>query len=120
MKFCSRCAQRGSTFYYKVALLFFLLSWGGNRNFFFSSHTPPATQVVSQSLDKTVLHVGNGMEPANLDPTKVMGISEINILVNLFEGLTVPDPVSWEPIPGAAAYWEISPDGKRYVFHLRP
>ena len=60
------------------------------------------------------------MEPANLDPTKVMGISEINILLNLFEGLTVPDPITWEPIPGAALSWEISPDGKRYIFHLRP
>ncbi len=108
MKFCNKCVLRMSTFYSFVFSLFLV---GGSEI---------SIAIQKNPIDKTILHVGNGMEPANLDLTKVMGISEINILLNLFEGLTAPDPISWDPIPGAALSWEISPDGKRYVFHLRP
>jgi len=73
-----------------------------------------------QKQDKATLHIGNGMEPANLDPTKVMGISEINILSNLFEGLTIPHPVTWAPSPGVALSWTISSSQTVYTFHLHP
>jgi ABC-type oligopeptide transport system substrate-binding subunit len=37
----------------------------------------------------------------------------------LFEGLTVPDPRTLEPLPGQAESWDVSPDGLTYTFHLR-
>lgn len=120
MKFWNKCVLRRSIFYKTIFVL--LLLAGGAAGVLW--RTPPSVEEnrsASTSLaDKSILHIGNGMEPANLDPTKVMGISEINILLNLFEGLTVPDPVTWEPRPGAAVSWDISPDGKQYVFHLQP
>jgi oligopeptide transport system substrate-binding protein len=66
-----------------------------------------------------VLHVGNRVEPASLDPQVADGKPESNILLALFEGLTVPDPETAEPRPGIASGWSISRDGLSYVFHLR-
>ncbi len=37
----------------------------------------------------------------------------------LFEGLTTTDPFSLKVIPNLAQSWEVSPDGLRWVFHLR-
>ena len=65
------------------------------------------------------LHVGNGTEPEELDPHIIKGIPEHRIVSTLFEGLVNVDPVDLHPIPGTAESWEISPDGKRYTFHLR-
>jgi oligopeptide transport system substrate-binding protein len=63
--------------------------------------------------------VGNGVEPASLDPHAVNGKPEADILLALFEGLLVPDPKTAEPRPGAASSWHVSPDELRYVFNLR-
>jgi len=38
----------------------------------------------------------------------------------LFQGLTREDPETLKPLPGCAYRWEISPDRRRYTFHLRP
>lgn len=38
---------------------------------------------------------------------------------NLFEGLMRYDPRTLGPLPGVAASYEMSEDGKRFVFHLR-
>ncbi|HVT36736.1 MAG TPA: peptide ABC transporter substrate-binding protein, partial [Nevskiaceae bacterium] len=66
-----------------------------------------------------VLRAGNGTEPATLDPHKAEGVSDANILRDLYEGLTSISPRG-EVIPGAAQGWEVSADGRDYVFHLRP
>jgi oligopeptide transport system substrate-binding protein len=42
------------------------------------------------------------------------------VFIALFEGLTVLDPVTCEPQPGAAEKWDVSADGTVYTFHLRP
>lgn len=65
------------------------------------------------------LHWGNGAEPQELDPHIVTGIPEHHIIVGLLEGLVLKDPQTLEPIPGMAASWEISADGKIYTFHIR-
>ncbi|RXK54378.1 peptide ABC transporter substrate-binding protein [Oleiharenicola lentus] len=67
-----------------------------------------------------IMIVGNGAEPATLDPQIVTGIPERNIVCTLFEGLTRSDPTTLEAQPGAAERWEISADGLLYTFHLRP
>lgn len=68
---------------------------------------------------KQVLHLGNGTEPKGLDPAKITGIPESHIVDNLFEGLVTLDPYTFEPKPGMAESWTISPDGKTYTFQIR-
>ena len=62
----------------------------------------------------------NGAEVQSLDPATVTGIPEGRILQHLYEGLTVRDPSTLEPIPGQAHAWQISEDQLRYTFQLRP
>ena len=59
------------------------------------------------------------LEPPHLDPTAgaAAAIDEI-VYANIFEGLTRIGPKG-EVQPALAANWDISPDGKTYIFHLR-
>src|SRR5690606_9361627 len=66
-----------------------------------------------------ILFFGNGTEPQELDPHIVTGIPEHNIIAALLEGLVAKDPRTLEPAPAVAERWEISGDGKAYIFHLR-
>ena len=66
-----------------------------------------------------ILKIGNGSEPRELDPSTSSGTPASRILDNIFEGLTQIDPFSYEPIPGVAEKWDISPDGLEYKFLLR-
>ncbi len=66
------------------------------------------------------LLLGNGAEPRDLDPHVTVAYTDYNILVALFEGLTVIDEATSKPLPGMAASWDLSADGLVYTFHLRP
>lgn len=68
---------------------------------------------------KTLL-LGNGAEPADLDPHVVTAYTDQNILLALFEGLTAFDEKTSQPVPAAAERWESTPDGLTWTFHLRP
>ena len=61
----------------------------------------------------------NGTEPKTLDPQKMTGVPEGRLADAVFEGLTYRDNDSHRPLPGSAASWDISPDGRRYTFHMR-
>jgi len=65
-----------------------------------------------------ILNRGNGPEPESLDPQKARQDSSLNILRDLFEGLTSLDR-DGKIVAGAAAAWDISADGLIYTFHLR-
>ncbi|MDX1497274.1 MAG: peptide ABC transporter substrate-binding protein, partial [Salinisphaeraceae bacterium] len=67
---------------------------------------------------RTVLRRGNGAEPETLDPHRAQSVTSSNILRDLYEGLVGEAP-DGRLIPGAAERWEVSGDGKTYVFHLR-
>ena len=58
-------------------------------------------------------------ELRTIDPQRVSWLDEIQLTQSLFEGLTRPDPQTLKPEPAAAEGWEISPDFRRFVFHLR-
>ncbi len=75
----------------------------------------PAPEVLA---GEQVLHRDNGNEPQTLDPHLAQGVPAANILRDLFEGLTAEAP-DGAIIPGAAARWNISHDGRVYTFHLR-
>jgi oligopeptide transport system substrate-binding protein len=84
-----------------------------------------ALLVVGLTLSKATgtradLRVMNGTEPKTLDPHLATGDPEHRVLEAIFEGLTRLDSGSLEPVPGVAESWEVSADGKTYVFHLRP
>lgn len=78
---------------------------------------PPGTgaDIAGQSLS-----LGNGAEPADLDPQVVTAYSDQNILNALFEGLTALDEQTSQPVPAAAERWETSADRLTWTFHLRP
>lgn len=76
------------------------------------------TPVEAARASGTLL-LGNGAEPADLDPHIAVTYNDYNILVALFEGLTVIDEASSKPLPGASDRWDISSDGLVYTFHLR-
>ncbi len=80
-----------------------------------ASAAPPAGVKLAA---EQVLHRGNGSEPQSLDPHKSEGVPSSNIQRDLFEGLVSEAP-DGELVPGAAESWEISEDGKTYLFHLR-
>ncbi len=75
--------------------------------------------VESARQTKTLL-LGNGSEPQDLDPQTILGFNEYNVMIALFEGLTVLDETTSRPIPGVAHRWDLSADGLTYTFHLRP
>lgn len=58
-------------------------------------------------------------EPASLDPAMTTALTESNLELALYEGLTRLDEHN-EPQPALASSWDISPDGKVYTFYLRP
>ena len=61
----------------------------------------------------------NNMEPRTLDPALVSWTDEFRLGRSLFEGLTRLNDRSFRPEPGAAERWDVSNDGRTYVFHLR-
>jgi oligopeptide transport system substrate-binding protein len=66
-----------------------------------------------------ILLRGNGPDPDSLDPHKARSLESMQVLRDLFEGLTRLD-ANAEPIPGAAESWTVSDDGRVYTFRLRP
>ncbi len=57
-------------------------------------------------------------DPRFLDPQIISDPGAENIILNCFEGLVTLGE-NGELLPGMAEKWDISPDGKTYVFYLR-
>ena len=68
--------------------------------------------------DRADLVFINGAEPEALDPPLITAQATSRVGYAVFEGLTTYDETG-KAQPGVAERWEISPDGKRYTFHLR-
>lgn len=62
--------------------------------------------------------INNGSEVASLDPHKVEGTPESNIILNLLEGLVSTD-ANGHLAPAVAENWE-NADYQTWTFHLRP
>ena len=91
-----------------------------------STDTPaPATTSATSAATATSaapkggdLIIGMGYEPAHLDPHAGNSYDQQYMHLNLF------DPLVWRApdgsfVPGLAASWDISADGKTFTFHLR-
>jgi len=66
-----------------------------------------------------ILLRGNGPDPDSIDPHRARSTESMQVLRDLFEGLTRLDHAA-APIPGAAESWSMSEDGRVYTFKLRP
>src|SRR6185295_10453570 len=75
----------------------------------------PAVPVAPHGI---VLNRGNVAEPDTLDPHQYGLAVEVEIMDDLFLGLTTRD-AHGNLVPGAAERWDISADGRTYTFHLR-
>ncbi|WP_184719160.1 ABC transporter substrate-binding protein [Caulobacter sp.] len=65
------------------------------------------------------LTIGLQLEPPNLDPTSGAAVATDDVVYgNIFEGLVQLDPQGAVK-PLLATWWEVSPDGLSYTFHLR-
>ncbi len=64
------------------------------------------------------INVGLQLEPPNLDPTSgaAAAIDEV-VYGNIFEGLVRIDE-NGDVQPGLSLFWEVSTDGRSYIFHL--
>ncbi len=65
-----------------------------------------------------ILRLGNGSEPASLDPAIAEAVPDSTIQRDLFEGLTLIDSHN-KVVPAAAESWTLSKDGAVYTFKLR-
>lgn len=55
----------------------------------------------------------------NLDPIHTFTSTEAQVYTALYEGLVGYNPFTLEPMPAAAANWDVSEDGTVYTFNLR-
>ncbi len=78
------------------------------------SATVPAGVQLAQ-IQHIVRHIKD--EPASLDPIKVVGLPEAQVVRDLFEGL-VNEDANGRVIPGVATRWQTN-DNRTFVFHLR-
>ncbi|XTZ40333.1 peptide ABC transporter substrate-binding protein [Salmonella enterica] len=79
----------------------------------FAADVPPGSQLAAKQ--ELVRHIKD--EPATLDPAKAVGLPEIQVLRDLFEGL-VNQNEKGEIIPGVATKWQ-SNDNRVWTFTLR-
>lgn len=54
-----------------------------------------------------------------IDPGKIFDITHIELVKQLFVGLTDFDPKTYKVLPELAQNWQVSEDGTIYTFHLR-
>lgn len=74
--------------------------------------------VLHCSASAATLERGNGPEPSTLDAHRCPEVACANILRDLYEGLVAEDGAG-RLIPGMAARWNVSDDGRTWTFALR-
>ncbi|MBD9642958.1 peptide ABC transporter substrate-binding protein [Pantoea sp. PNT02] len=79
----------------------------------FAANVPSGAKLAS--TQEIVRHIKD--EPASLDPMKAVGLPEIQVMRDLFEGLTNQD-AHGKIVPGVALSWS-SNDNKTWMFTLR-
>ncbi len=88
-----------------------------------SNRTPsvsiPTAAVGTRLAAMQVVNRGLGAMPRTLDPSLSTDVPGQEVIDDLFEGLTTLDAAG-KIVPGVARSWQTSPDGKTWVFHLRP
>ena len=76
--------------------------------------------VFSSDIPRPDLVWTAGAEVTTLDPARMTALQDGRVAAALLEGLAVLDARDLAPRPGVAERWDVSADGRRYTFHLRP
>ncbi|MBV7416622.1 ABC transporter substrate-binding protein [Aeromonas sp. sif2433] len=79
-----------------------------------AADVPPGTQLAAEQV--VVRHLKD--EPTSLSPLKLVGLPELQVLRDLYEGL-LTQRADGKVLPGVAERWE-SEDNQLFTFHLRP
>ena len=69
--------------------------------------------------DKKVFQYNQPEALSSLDPAFARNQANIWAIMQMFNGLVELDE-KLKPVPAIARAWEVSPDGRKYTFHLRP
>lgn len=72
-----------------------------------------------EAEEKVVLDWNWGTEPPTGDPSLATDTTSVDLIANIFVGLTRFDPDTGEVIPWLAESWDVSDDGLSYTFNLR-
>ena len=80
--------------------------------------TPEVEEAPQEEVPVT-LRWNFATEPPNIDPSLSTDTTSVDIVSNMFMGLTRPDPVTGEVLPYLANDWEVSEDGTVYTFNMR-
>ena len=86
-----------------------------------SDAVPAASSIrvgTALAADQTLRRALDAM-PRSLDPSLLNDVDGQKVTDDLFEGLTTLD-LDGSPVPGVASAWQVSADGRQWVFHLRP
>ena len=70
--------------------------------------------------DKSEIAILQGSLPDNLDPAKNSLYDNALPISGVYEGLVKLNPITLEPEPCIADSWDVSEDGKRWTFYLKP
>src|ERR1035438_213047 len=73
----------------------------------------------SQREPTSVLRRGLSSDLSSLDPAAAADTFSIQVLQDLYEGLTTESSTG-AAVPGVAASWTVDSAGTQYTFHLRP
>ncbi|HGD3567216.1 TPA: ABC transporter substrate-binding protein [Klebsiella pneumoniae] len=98
---------------YPVALTCGALWLASVSSLAWAADVPPGTVLAEKQL--LVRHIKD--EPASLDPAKAVGLPEIQVIRDLFEGLVNQD-AKGNRVPGVATRWQ-SNDNRVWTFTLR-
>ncbi|NTV64634.1 MAG: peptide ABC transporter substrate-binding protein [Oscillochloris sp.] len=71
------------------------------------------------SAEASVLRLNTGSDPDNIDPQKASFVGEIQYIMMAYQGLMTFDQ-DMKPVPAAAESVEVSADGLKYTFKIRP
>ena len=77
-----------------------------------AAEVPAGTSLATQQN----IVINNGTEVSSLDPQKVEGVPESNVILNLLEGLVSTDN-NGHVVPGVATSWQQK--GTEWIFSLR-
>ncbi len=95
-----------------------LAACGGERQ---GPDVPAASNIrvgTGLAADQTLRRALDTM-PRSLDPSLLTDVDAQKVTDDVFEGLTALG-LDGSMVPGVATSWEVSTDGKNWVFHLRP
>jgi ABC-type oligopeptide transport system substrate-binding subunit len=93
-----------------LAIAMLLLAGCRNDGRYLGNNKPPSAQ--------RLVYI-NAYEPTVLDPAGNSTFTDLGVQQCLFEGLTIINPVTSQPMAGMATHYEVTADGEQYTFYLR-